>query len=416
MGNVVKIMPPEWAKQFVKAMRSDKVRRIVIYGGRGGGKSWTVATVLLVFALESKKRILCVREVQHSISDSVKKLLDDTIARYQLYPNIVSNKQTIRTDVGSEFIFAGMQATTEESIKSMEGIDYCWFEEAQKMSRSSWDLLEPTIRKSGSKLIYTLNPKQETDPVYKDCVLDSRPGTVVIKVNYYDNPWFWETALVADMEWDKENRPDVYQHIWEGKPVVNTEAQVFKGCWEIGEIPDKPADIPYYHGLDWGFANDPLAVIRTWIDHDNRIIYIDQAIGKIGVEIVDTADFMLKIPTTVDHVIRADSARPEMISHLKNATLKNGDKICFRIRPVEKGKGSIETGISFLKSYKITIAPELEDVHNEFVFYSYKVDKKTDDILPQIVDKHNHYIDALRYALEPLIKAKNPDNFVIEVC
>ena len=84
------------------------------------------------------------------------------------------------------------------------------------------------------------------------------------------------------MEWDRENRPDVYQHIWEGYPVVNTDAQVFKDCWELGEIPKKPEDTPYYHGLDWGFARDPLAVIRAWIDHENRIIYIDQAVARSG--------------------------------------------------------------------------------------------------------------------------------------
>ncbi len=188
----------------------------VAHGGRGSAKSWGFARALLVEAARTKQRILCTREVQNSIKDSVHKLLGDQIQAIGLGAHFRVLETEIRGINGSEIIFAGLSSQTVESIKSYEGIDKVWVEEAQSVSKRSWDILIPTIRKDGSEIWVTLNPELDTDDTYARFVLSPPPGSVVVEMNWRDNPWF-PSVLEDERNHCLLTNKDDYQTIWEGK-------------------------------------------------------------------------------------------------------------------------------------------------------------------------------------------------------
>lgn len=209
----------------LKCLFTIKKRYIVLYGGRGSAKSHTVATFLLSKSLEKKIRILCTREIQKSIKDSVWKLLTEKINEYQWNSLFkITDDSIICLKTGSEFIFKGLHGNGQD-IKSTEGIDYAWVEEAQSVSRDSLEVLVPTVRKEGSQIIFTYNPLFEEDPVHADYTLTDRDDTLKIEINWRDNPWFPE-VLKADMEYDKKTNLNKYLHIWEGKTVAFTNEQI----------------------------------------------------------------------------------------------------------------------------------------------------------------------------------------------
>lgn len=378
----------------------DPHRFKVYYGGRGGAKSASFARTLLIKAMQRPHRIMCGREVQLSIKDSVKRVLDDIIAEYNLEYFFTSTRQEITGLNGSLFIFTGLKDNVQK-IKSMEGIDICWVEEADGVSQASLDILIPTIRREGSELWFSYNPRDINAPVHQMFVENKRDNALVKKVNYDANPWFPD-VLKQEMEWDKSHDPGKYQHIWLGEPVKYTEALVFHGKWSIDTF-NAPQDTVFYYGADWGFSQDPTALIRLYEDHDNRKLFIDYEAGGVGVEIDDTPELFDQVPGSRKWFITADSARPETISYMN----RQG----FRILPAKKGKGSVEEGIKFLKSYEIIIHSRCKRVIYEFGNYSYKTDPRTGDILPVLEDKHNHFVDCARYALERITRKKQAGRF-----
>ena len=368
----------------------------VFYGGRGGAKSWAFAQALVLLAMQKPLRILCARELQVSIADSVHKLLADIIERMGLGSRFEVTKQAIRSINGTEFIFKGLRHNATE-IKSLEGVDICWVEEGQSVSKESWDLLIPTIRKEGSEIWISFNPGRPDDETYKRFVLEPPDEAVVVKVGYQDNPWFPDT-LRKEMEYCRRVSPADFQHIWEGEPSVLTEAQVFKGRYIIEPF-ETPENARFFHGADWGFANDPTALVRCFIDGDR--LYVDQEAYGIGVELDETPQLFDSIPTVHKWPIKADSARPETISFMR----KRG----YNITAAKKWSGSVEDGLAVLKSFeKIVVHPRCRHTAEEFSLYSYKVDKNNGDVLPVLVDAWNHCIDALRYALDGYIHGQGP--------
>lgn len=201
-------------------------RHLVYYGGRGGLKSHSVARALLIRGEKEKLRILCTRELQRSIKDSVHKLLSDLINEYELTNYIILKETIINTDTGTEFIFRGIRNNTTE-IKSTEGVDICWCEEAHAMTLDSIDILTPTIRKPGSQIIWTFNRMTGLDPVYAKFVMNKAPDTYVRQVNYdiaESLGWFPE-VLRKEMEADKDN-PALYAHKWLGEPVSQSDFSI----------------------------------------------------------------------------------------------------------------------------------------------------------------------------------------------
>lgn len=309
-------------------------------------------------------------------------------------------RDTIRSAVGSEFIFKGLHRNVQE-IKSLEGIDIAWCAEAQATTAESWQVLDPTIRKPGSEIWIDLNPDQESDATYQMFIKNPPPDAVVVKVGWQDNPW-WPEVLEKQRQhaFNQANESgdwDAYNWIWEGHCRQVSDAIIFRRRVVV-ETFDTPVDARFYHGTDWGFANDPTALLRCYIiDND---LYVDREVYGHGVEIDETPALFDTIETARSWPIMADAARPETISYMR----RQG----FNISAAEKWPGSVEDGVAHLKGFnKIHVhATNCPRLIEEAKLYSYKVDRITGEILPVIIDKHNHGWDALRYALAKFIRAR----------
>lgn len=365
-----------------------------VHGGRGSGKSHFFADLWLDENVRQKLDCVMLRETLKSLEFSVKKLLESKIAKYNAGLYFEVQDRRILSKAGGVTIFEGMQNHTADSIKSLEGFDRAWFEEAQNASDKSLTLLRPTIRKVGSELWFSWNPEKETDPI--DAMLrgEVKPkDSIIVEANYMDNPWFTQ-ELKDEMEFDRARDFEKYEHVWLGKYWSNAESRIFKN-WIVEEF-ERPDGTIYRLGADWGFSIDPSVLIRCSIE-GNRL-YVDYEAYMIGCEIVNLPDLFDRVPESRKWFIRADSARPETISHMQ----KNGYP---KIQPAAKGKGSIEEGIAFLQSFDIVVHPRCKHLIDELSSYSYKRDPLTDQVLPVIEDKNNHVIDALRYACEGIRKA-----------
>ena len=382
-----------------------KARYKAVYGGRGGAKSESIARALLILALNPRIlfnkdniRILCCREYQTSIADSVHRLFVDIIKKYELLDYFTITKTNITSSNGSLFIFKGI-SNDPQQLKSTTGIDLCFVEEAEKVSSTSWDYLTPTIRNPESEIWVSFNPNQREDPTYQMFVEKPLPDSICVKVNYYDNPYFEDTPLLKEMLYDKENNPELYQNKWEGNIKQVSDAVIFKDkfVYRDFETPKNIFQNRFFYGIDWGFSNDPLAIIRCCIS-DNEL-YIDYEAGGVGIEMEQYTSLIDTIPDSKKWIIYADNARPESISYVR----RQG----YNIVACEKGKGSVEDGIAYLRDFKmINIHTRCKQLYNEMCLYSYKVDRITNEPLITPIDKYNHYIDALRYSLSPYIKKK----------
>lgn len=198
----------------------------VAYGGRDGSKSWNFARAILLLGAEKPIRVLCAREVQRSIKDSVHKLLSDQIVALGLESEYEVLQAEIRGTNGTEILFSGLSSQTRDSIKSFERINICWVEEAQAVSRRSWEILIPTIRAPGSEIWVSFNPDLDTDDTYQRFVVNPPPNAVVQKINYTDNPWRSQ-ALDVEREYLKATDPESYAHIWEGECRAAVEGAIY---------------------------------------------------------------------------------------------------------------------------------------------------------------------------------------------
>lgn len=364
-------------------------RHLAWHGGRGPGKTRTVATGLILQSMERHERVLCGRETQRSIKDSSKRVLDDEIDRLGLRSVFTSTETEIRGPNDGLFLFNGVRGNAS-GLKSIEGVTTFWGDEAQAFSQASIDTVIPTIRVKGSRLIWTWNPDLPTDPV--DVMFRGEkgppPNSIVREVNYPDNPWFPDVLRVA-MEFDRSRDIDKYNHIWLGQYRQNSEARVFKN-WRV-EAFDSPTNVDYRQGADFGFSIDPSVLVRCHID--GRTLYVDYEAWGLNVEIVNLPQMFMAIPDAERWWTTADSSRPETISHLRNHGFP-------RIQAAIKGARSLEEGVEFLKGYDIVVHPRCQHTIDELTHYSYKLDRLTGQVMSVLEDKDNHCIDALRYAVE----------------
>ena len=387
----LKIQTPEWAVPLLEPSRYKGA-----WGGRGSEKSHAFAEMMIeAHILDQSESSVCVREIQKSLNQSVKRLLELKIQEMNAGAYFEVQDAVIKSKKGDgRIIFQGMQNHTADSIKSLEGYSRAWVEEAQSLSQRSLDLLRPTLRKPGSELWFTWNPRSSDDPV--DLLLrgENPPSNAqVIRVNYMDNPWFPD-VLREEMEYDLRRDPDKYAHVWLGEYLRNSESRVFKN-WRIEEF-EAPPDATHRLGADWGFASDPTVLVRCHII--GRTLYIDFEAYQIGCEIMDTPDLFMTVPESEKWPLVADSARPETISHMR----KHGFP---KIMAAVKGPKSVEEGVEWLKSYDIVVHPRCKHTIDELTLYSYKTDPLTNRVLPVLEDKKNHVIDALRYACEGVRRA-----------
>lgn len=368
-------------------------------GGRGSGKSYNFAKMAATWGAVEPLRILCTRELQDSIKESFHAELRSAIASDPWLTSMYDvGVDYLRSWNGTEFLFKGLRHNIG-SIKSTAQIDLCIVEEAEDVPEASWLALEPTIRAEKSEIWVLWNPAREGSPVDMRFVKNPPPRSHIAELNYTDNPWFPAVLEEQRAHQQRTLDPETYAHIWDGAYLKKGKASVFGGCWRVDSFaPGDDWDGPYY-GLDFGFSQDPTAGVKLWI-HNGRL-FVEFESGETGLELDDTADRLISdLPDIARHVVRADNARPESISHLKRKGLP-------QIIACSKGKGSVEDGVAHIKSYEeVVIHPRCSRVRAEFLAYSYKVDRLTGDILPVLVDANNHWIDAMRYALEPVMKQR----------
>lgn len=371
------------------------------YGGRGSAKSWQFARALLVHGVAQPLRILCAREYQASIRDSVHRVLADQIELLGLGNLYTIQESAILGSNGTEFLFKGLRRDIAQ-IKSTEGIDVAWVEEAEAVSDHSWRVLIPTIRKPGSEIWVSFNPALESDATYQRFVAKPPERSAIRSVSYRDNPYF-PAVLREEADALLRADPEAFAHVWGGKPWARSDAQVLAGKWRVAEFtPGEGWQGPYF-GADWGFAHDPTTLVRLWT-HDGRL-YLEHEAGGVQLDTDATVRAFDEVPDSRRYAIRADSARPETIAEMK----KRG----FRTEAAPKWSGSVQDGIQHLRSYTdIVIHPRCKRAIEEARLWRYKTDPRTEEVLPHLVAGNDHIWDAVRYALAPLIK-KGPSVFVV---
>lgn len=397
-------LPPKLVPVFSKPLGS--VRYRWAYGGRGSAKTRSFALMTAVFGYQKGASgesgvILCAREFMNSLEESsmeeVKQAIrsvDWLAAYYEIGEKYIRSK-----DGRISYAFAGLRHNLD-SLKSKANIFLCWIDEAEGVSDMAYSKLLPTIRGHGSEVWVTWNPESEGSPT--DVRFRRKPPKesdgIGCEMNYNDNPWFpkvLEGERLADQERLDQN---MYAWIWEGAYLVNSERQVLAGKVTIKEFtPTKEFGDPY-HGMDFGFAKDPTTAVRVYVHDDCLWVY--QEAGKVGLDIDKTSQFIReRIPFIENFPVRADSARPETISYLQRHGIP-------KMVSVKKWSGSVDDGVMHLRGYReIIIHPQCQNTIRESRLYSYKIDKMG-EILRAIEDNHNHYIDAIRYAITPFIKRR----------
>ena len=374
---------------------SAKSRYKVLKGGRGGGKSHSIAKMILVRMMAEKMVVLCTREFQTSIKDSVHRLLSRQIEQMGLGQYFEIQKATIIcTKTGSEAIFAGLADKTVDSIKSLEGAKICWVEEAQTVSDRSWQLLIPTIRVPDSEIWISFNPDEETDPTYQRFIVNAPPNCATATLNWNDNPWLPD-VLREEKDYLYSVDPDTAAHVWGGACRKASDAQILRGRYRVQEFTPKPGlwDGPY-QGIDFGFAQDLGTFVRCWIWEGDLYIEYESAGLEIDTDLLPS--YWDDIPGARDFIARADCSRPETISQVRRLGYH-------RVTGCYKWTGCEKDGIDHLRSYKaIIIHPRCVEAAKEARLWSWKKNKGG-DILPETTGKFDNTWAAVRYALEPII-------------
>ena len=411
-------LPPKAAKLWLPAPYK------AYHGGRGGGKSHSIATVLLIMAAQKRIQVLCCREIQDSIRDSVKRLLDNKIVELGLESFFRSTDREIKGSNGSLFSFAGLRSADADKIKSYEGYDIAWIEEGHKVSKRSFELLDATIRQPNAEIWISWNRHSEKD--YVDWMFlgsgHAPEGSIVVQINWRDNPWFPE-RLKAQKDRDFRLDPEYAKHKWDGHLRQRSDAAVFKAPLQDDWDDKIPPLLRPLHGADWGMK-DPTVLVRVyrWREGSDVILYLAREVCKFtGCEIEETPALFAgrcpyppelhkekrwynpwghkgllwgdsKVSDILQHRIIGDSASPQMIKYLQNRG--------FNIIGAIKGKDSLEEGVRFIQTHKVVIHPDCEYALAEWDRYSYKIDKDTEEVLPELNDTDNHVVDSVRYALE----------------
>jgi phage terminase large subunit len=392
--------PPEILVPSELARLLDKDwREAAVYGGRNSLKSHTVARILLTRAMQAKTRVGCFREFQSSIKDSSHQLLSDLVMYYDLREFKVTKDGIVNTRTGSDFLFNGLRNNVQ-SVKSIEGIDVAWVEEAQTISEASLEVLTPTVRKPGSQIIYTYNRLRDKDPIHERLVIDGRPNTLILNVNYdiaLKYGWMSD-ALRLEMEDDKAKRPEVYKHKWLGEP--STMKGLIYPNWK--KITKVPAEAKYLGpGLDFGYTNDPTAVIDVY--KWNNAYILDEIVYERGLSNRQIANH-IRVSQGLEKVSDLDNSYEGSTRELTvgdSSEPKSIDDIAqygVTIIGAAKGKDSVNNGIQRMQELEIYYTEMSHNIEEEQLNYIWRVDKE-DKSLNVPIDAYNHAMDAARYKI-----------------
>lgn len=392
-------------KKLISVFVAENVRYRGAYGGRGSAKTRSFALMTAVkgyqFAEEGKSGvILCAREFMNSLADSSMEEVKQAIHSIDWlkdYYDIGQNYIRAKNGLVS-YVFCGLRHNLD-SIKSKARILLCWVDEAENVSEIAWRKLTPTVRETNSEIWVTWNPETEGSPTDKRFRQNPPENSIIVELNYNDNPFFPD--VLEQERLNDLTRLDYasYAWVWEGAYLENSDKQVLSGCYKVEAFDDnlyKKADRLLF-GADFGFANDPNTLIRSFILND--CLYIEYEAYGVNIELDEMSVFYDSVPESRKWIIKGDCSRPETISHIK----RKG----FNISAAKKWQGSVEDGIAFLRGFKqIIIHPRCKHTAEEARLYSYKTDRVTNEVLPIIEDKNNHCWDAVRYSLDGYIKHK----------
>ena len=393
-------------KKLISVFVAENVRYRGAHGGRGSAKTRSFALMTAVKGYQFAEAgisgvILCAREFMNSLADSSMEEVKQAVRSVNWLNDYYDIGQNyIRTKNGLiSYVFCGLRHNLD-SIKSKARILICWVDEAENVSEMAWRKLTPTVRETNSEIWVTWNPEVKGSPTDLRFRLNPPENSAIVELNYNDNPFFPDV-----LEQERLNdlaRLDyaTYAWIWEGAYLENSEKQVLNGKYVVQDFDDnlyKKADRLLF-GADFGYANDPNTLIRSFIL--NNCLYIEYEAYGVHVELNEIPSFYDSVPESRKWAIKGDCSRPETISYIR----REG----FKISAAKKWQGSVEDGISHLRGFKqIIIHPRCKHTAEEARLYSYKTDRVTEEVLPIIEDKNNHCWDAIRYGLDGYIKQSN---------
>ena len=385
----------------------------VLHGGRGSAKSWSAARAALIQSAERPLRWLCAREIQKTISESVHRVLADQIGLLGLEDFYTIQETVIRGRNGSEFVFAGIRGQDVAKIKSFEGVDRCWVEEAQVVTKKSWDILLPTIRKPGSEFWITFNPELDSDETYVRFVAQPPSDAVVIEMNWRDNPWFPDELRKLKDEW-KARDPEGYETVWEGKCRPAVEGAIYRKEIEAMTRDKRLRPVPY----------DPLLKVHTVWDlgwNDKTSIILAQRVGG-ELRLVDfVEDSHTALPEYVQELKqRKWNWGTDFLPHdgasgrLESSGLSAQDILRKLGRTVQIiPRGDIEAGI---KAARLMFGRCYFDsdkalpLVNHLKRYRRQINSVTQEAGGPLHDEHSHAADAFRYLALVADKMSNDDD------
>jgi phage terminase large subunit len=377
----------------------EKARYRVLYGGRGGSKSWNIARALLLKGCEQKIRVLCAREYQTSIKDSVHKLLCDQIFALGIEAHYEITERSLRGNNGTEFIFAGVKNNTN-NVKSIEGIDICWVEEAQSVTPNSWNVLVPTIRKEDSEIWISFNPELPTDETWKRFVVQPPENAVVQKINWSDNPYFPE---VLDLERRALQGRDIeaYNNVWEGIPRQTVNGAIFAKEVTMADLEGRICNVPYdatkpVHAVfDLGWADQTACWILQFVGQETRLIrYFEDSQQTIGYYLAKLQSFGYLYDTiwlphdakakslgtgkSIEEIVRASGMKVQILGRVPVADSINAARTIFNKCYFDRQ--NTEEGLQCLRHYRYDVDPDTK-------MFSAK----------PLHDEYSHGADAFRY-------------------
>jgi phage terminase large subunit len=396
------VKPHRWARPLI----NDEARYLCAHSGRSSGKSHFFAELLVVKHVDDVHRsTVVIREVQHTLRNSVKALIQEKIRALGVEDYFVIQDSQILSKFGTgKIAFVGMQSNNADNLKSLEGFDCAWVEEAQTLSQRSFDILRPTIRKDRSQLWFSWNPDDPEGPVddffrcngaeSKRKGLKPPANAVVIETDYTLNPDLSEAAK-QEAETAKVRRPETFGHIWKGEYESFSEARVFTD-WSISPAPLTPPEHAVLRfGADWGFSPDPTVLVRGWLLGET--LFIDQEAYATEVPMLRLPSLFATVDESAKHKIICDNTEPRTIHHMRT----NGFPL---IQPAVKGKDSVDEGVKYLQGLTIVIDAECKNTMREIKNYKRKIDPDTGKVTSELADKDNHVIDSIRYMLEPVMR------------
>ena len=375
-------------------------------GGRGSLKSSFAAIEIIIGMMDDPtSNAVAFRKTGVSIKDSVMPTFIWALDKLNWLPYVKINQSKGEIEIlatGQKILMRGLDDPQKiKSIKAKKGyFKYLWFEEgAEYTSLEEMESVRISVLRGGHDFVefVTYNPPAEPYAWINEEARRDVRSRMVHESNYKQSPPEWlGPKFLSDAAEMEQHRPEKHAHVYMGVEVGRTDAIIFSGCYRMETFEAKPGwDGPYF-GADWGFSQDPNVLVKCWVN--GRDLYIEHEEFAIGVQLDDIPKMFDKIPDSRRYKIRADCARPETIAHIKARG--------FAIEAAEKWKGSVEDGIAVMKSYNIIVHPRCVNIIQELRSYRYKIDRLTSDVLADIVDKDNHGVDAIRYAIAPLVRKK----------